>query len=93
MSTTPNIPEPPKANNYQTAATPRWVFVVFGIVFLLLGYLHYAGHTARTSLESELANGNNRTNQLIARMDQTNSRLADLKGQLDVTSQKLGLTA
>src|SRR5262249_10618865 len=29
---------------------------------------------------------------LTAQMDQANSRLADVKGQLDVTSQKLGLT-
>jgi len=29
---------------------------------------------------------------LTAQMEQTNSRMADIKGQLDVTSQKLGLT-
>ncbi len=92
MSTTPNVSESSEANQYPSSATPRWVYVVFGIVFLLVGYLLYAGHTARTRLESELANANNRTNQLTARMDQTNSRLADLKGQLDVTSQKLGMT-
>ncbi len=92
MSTTPNDPDSSEANQYHTVATPRWVYVVFGIVFLLVGYLLYAGQAARTRLESELTNSNNRTNQLIARMDQTNSRLADLKGQLDVTSQKLGLT-
>ncbi len=92
MSTTPNDPDSSEANQYHTVATPRWVYVVFGIVFLLVGYLLYAGQAVRTRLESELTNSNNRTNQLIARMDQTNSRLADLKGQLDVTSQKLGLT-
>ncbi len=85
-------PESKETYAVEASATPRWVLIVFAIVFLLMGYMLYAGYTLRKNLEAELSTTSNRTAQLIARMDQTNSRLADLKGQLDVTSQKLGLT-
>ena len=92
MSTSPSVPESKESPHHEGSATPRWILVVFVIAFLLLGYLLYAGYTTRTRLEAQLADANAKTNQLIARVDQTNSRLADLKGQLEVTSQKLGLT-
>ncbi len=92
MSTSPNAPESNEGSPYEASPTPRWIPVVFAVAFLLLGFLLYSGYSARTKLEAQLADANTKTNQLIARMDQTNSRLADLKGQLEVTSQKLGLT-
>ena len=90
--TSPNETESKETYPYETSATPRWVIAVLVVVFLLVGYLMYANFTTRNRLEAELTNANAKTNQLITRVDQTNSRLADLKGQLDVTSQKLGLT-
>ena len=39
-----------------------------------------------------LEDADKKTQALAAALDKTNSRIADLKGQLDVTSQKLGLT-
>ncbi len=92
MSTTPNDPESKESYPMESPATPRWVYAVFIIVFLVMGFGLFAGYTARKNLEAELASTNNRAAQLTARVDQTNSRVADLKGQLDVTSQKLGLT-
>ncbi len=91
MSTSPNVPE--AKESYSTEGTvPRWILVAFVVLFILVGYLLFAGHMSRTKLESDLAKGNEKTALLRAQMEQANSRLADIKGQLDVTSQKLGLT-
>ena len=92
MSTTPNLSDPKDSYSYEAASTPRWIFVVFAIIFVLVGYLLYAGYSARTKLEADLVAANAKSNQLTAQVDQTNARLADLKGKLDVTTQKLGLT-
>ncbi len=92
MSTTPNVPEPEESHTDETPATPRWIIIVFVVVFALVGYVLYASHAARTKLEADLAKASEKTAQLAAQVDQTNSRVADLKGQLQVTSEKLGLT-
>ncbi len=91
MGTSLDAPEPQETYN-ESPATPRWILVVFVIVFVLVGYLLYAGHTSRTKLEADQASVNIRASQLATQMDQTNARLAELKGQLEVTTQKLGLT-
>ena len=92
MGTAPNVPEPQETYHEESPATPRWIPAVFGIVFLLVGYLLYAGHTARTRLEADLASANARNAQLATQIEQMNARIADLKGQFEVTSQRLGLT-
>jgi chromosome segregation ATPase len=92
MSMSPAGPEPQESHSYEAASTPRWILVVFVLVFALLGFVVFAGYSARTKLEADLAKANEKSALLTAQMDQTNSRLADIKGQLDVTSQKLGLT-
>jgi peptidoglycan hydrolase CwlO-like protein len=71
---------------------PRWIFGAFVVLSVLVGYLVYATYTTRTMLEAGLGKTNDQATLLSALVDQANSRLADLKGQLDVTSQKLGLT-
>ena len=92
MSTTPEAPEPQEGYSQESASVPRWVAVVFVVVFVLVGYLLYAGHTSRKALEAEVAKANQRADLLAAQIEQVNTRLADLKGQLEVTSDKLGLT-
>ncbi len=79
-------------NANEASPTPRWVTVVFVVIFALVGYLLYASYTTRTKLEGGLTKANEKANLLSAQVEQANSRLADVKGQLDVTSQKLGLT-
>ena len=78
--------------SYETSPTPRWIIAVFVVLFLLVSFLLYSGYSARTKLESDVTASNKRADLLSVQMDQTNARLAELKGQLDVTSQKLGLT-
>lgn len=92
MSITPNVPQPNEGEPYQTAATPRWVLLVVIVLFLGLAGLLYAGYTARAQFTSDLATANGRSDLLTKELDQTNSRVADLRSQLDLASQKLGLT-
>ena len=58
--------------------------------------LVYAGYSSRTALENEVAAANSKAasqNDLLTKeVQQMDERIAQLRGQLDVTSQKLGLT-
>jgi hypothetical protein len=92
MSISPSVPEPKEPTPYEAASTPRWIIVVFVAAFALIGYLLYAGNTAKTKLESELAQANSKQAILSTQIDQTNSVVADLRGKLEVTTQKLGFT-
>lgn len=83
---------PPAAETPEVGATPRWVALLFVVAFVLVAYLIYASYTERQALRTNLADADKKTQALGAELDKTNSRIADLKGQLDVTSQKLGLT-
>ena len=92
MSISPSVPEPNDPTIYEAASTPRWIFVVFIAAFALIGYLFYTGSDARTKLETELSQANSKQAVLSAQIDQTNSVVADLRGKLEVTTQKLGFT-
>ena len=94
-STPPTAPPPSTHTDLQMAEPsplPRWVTVLFLIAFLAVGYLFYANYSDRRALELSASEANRKTQALAAELDKTNARLADYKGQLDVTSQKLGLT-
>jgi len=72
--------------------TPRWIIVLFAVLLVALGLLAYAGYSVQTRLQQEFAKSEEQNKILTAQLDQANARLADLKGQMDVTSQKIGLT-
>lgn len=76
----------------ESAALPRWVIILFVIAFVLVAYLFYASFSTRSSLEKNQEQADKRTQALGTELDRANARIADLKGQLDVTSNKLGLT-
>jgi outer membrane murein-binding lipoprotein Lpp len=95
MSLTPNAPV--EHTEHTAVVTdpgglPRWVMLLFVVAFALVGYLLYAGYSAREAFHKGLDDADKKTQALAAELDKTNSRVADLKGQLEVTSQKLGLT-
>jgi hypothetical protein len=92
MSISPSAPEPKESYVYEAASTPRWIFVVFIAAFVLIGYLLYAGNDARTKLESELSQSDQKQAVMAKQIEQTNSVVADLRGKLEVTTQKLGFT-
>jgi len=87
MSSTPNVPQ-----NAEAASLPRWVMALFVVAFALVAYLLYANYEQRQSLRQAQDDAKAKTQALASELDKTNSRVADLKGQMDVTSQKLGLT-
>lgn len=84
---TPNEPQVVEA-----ATLPRWVTVLFVVAFALVAYLLYASYSARVAQQKSEAAAAQKAQATAAELDKTNSRIADLKGQLDVMSQKLGLT-
>jgi len=96
MSLTPSTPPPPETHNetqfLENPPLPRWVGVLFVIAFLLVGYLLFANYSERQAFHRSLDDADKKTQALAAELDKTNARIADFKGQLDVTSQKLGLT-
>ena len=87
MSSTPNIP--PHA---EAASLPRWVMALFVVAFALVAFLLYANYAQRQALRQSEDDAKAKNQALVTELDKTNSRVADLKGQMDVTTQKLGLT-
>jgi len=95
MSTIPSgapAPEPKETFVYESAPIPRWIYVVLIVLLLLIGYLFYAGYTAQDKLQASLTAATNQEAVLSAEIEQSNSRVADMRAKLEVTSQKLGLT-
>jgi hypothetical protein len=94
MSITPNIPE--SGDEFQTSATPRWVPIAIVALFVALGgglfWMRSQGQDSEAALRTELAAAKTRVDQLANSLEETNQRLAQVSGQQQVTSQKLGLT-
>jgi hypothetical protein len=93
MSITPDTT--PHADDYEApppASTPLWIPILIVLLFVGLGVVSYAGYTSRIRLENDLATSNAHADLISKELEQTNTRVAALRGQLDVTSQKLGLT-
>ncbi len=93
MSTTPTRPEMPQAGTPAPSfGTPRWIPILFVVLFLLSGYLVYAGIHSQHGLEAQLSQSNSQIAQLNTSLEKANGQIGDLKAELDLTSQKLGLT-
>jgi phage shock protein A len=94
MSISPNVPTPQESYTYETnAGTPRWIAVLFGVLILAVAGLAYAGHSAQSQIQTDLNKAQDANKLLTAQLDQANSRLAELKGNIEVTQQKIGITA
>src|ERR1700739_2306106 len=92
MSISPNVPSPQESYHYDNVGTPRWITVLFGLLIAGLAVIGYAGYSVQSRLEQELTKNEEQNKILTAQLEQANSRIADLKGQLDVTAQKIGMT-
>ncbi|MBI3664087.1 MAG: hypothetical protein HY234_13690 [Acidobacteria bacterium] len=92
MSTSPNAPESQEHSQYEAASTPRWIMIVFAVVFVLIGWLLYSDYQSKQALQAELAKTNQRADLLNKQLEEANGRIAELKGLLDVTSEKIKLT-
>ncbi len=92
MSISPNVPSPQESLPYESGGTPRWIAVLFGVLVAVLAVGGYLVFSAQSRLEQGLSKSLEQNKILTAQLDQANTRLAELKGQMDVTSQKIGLT-
>jgi len=92
MSISPNVPSPEESYHYESAGTPRWITALFVALFAGLAAIGYLGYSTQARLEASLAKAQDQNKVLSAQLDQANSRLADLKGHVEVTEQKVGMT-
>src|ERR1700675_2018630 len=92
MSISPNVPTPQESYHYENAGTPRWIAVLFGVLFAALAVLGYSGYSVQSRLGQDLAKEQEQNKVLTAQLEQANSRLADLTGHIEVTEQKMGMT-
>ena len=92
MSISPNVPNPQESYHYESAGTPRWIAVLFGLLFAAVAVLGYVSHQAESRLEGDLSKQEDQNKVMVAQLEQANTRLADLKGHLEVTEQKIGMT-
>jgi predicted nucleic acid-binding Zn-ribbon protein len=92
MSISPNVPSPEESYRYETTGTPRWIAALFVVLFVVVGALGYLGYSGISRLEQNLGKEQEQNKVLTAQLEQANSRLADLKGHIEVTEQKVGMT-
>lgn len=92
MSISPNVPSPQESYHYDNVGTPRWITVLFALLIAGVAALAWAGHSVQGRLEQELSKADEQNKILTAQLEQANTRIADLKGQVEVTSQKVGMT-
>jgi cell division protein FtsB len=92
MSISPNVPSPQESYHYESTGTPRWITVLFVVVIALLAVLGYAGYSAQSRLSQDVAEHQKQNKVLTAQLDQANSRIADLKSQMEIATQRVGLT-
>ena len=92
MSTSPSAPESQEHYHYEAGSTPRWVLIVFVVLFVLIGWLLYSDYSAKQAMQSEMDKSNQRADLLASQLKQANDQISELKGLLDVTSEKIKLT-
>src|ERR1700739_580119 len=92
MSISPNIPTPQESYNYESTGTPRWITVLFVLLMAGLVVLGIAGYSTETRLSQDLAKTQEQNKILIAQLDLANTRIADIKSKMEITTQRMGLT-
>src|ERR1700738_3078971 len=92
MSISPNVPSAQESYHYENAGTPRWIAVLFGVLIVAVAVLGYSGYSGQSRLQGDLVKAQDQNKLLAAQLDQANSRLADLKGHIEITEQKVGMT-
>jgi len=92
MSISPNIPTPQESYGYESAGTPRWITILLVLMMAGLVVLGIAGYSTETRLSQDLAKQQEQNKILIAQLDQANTRIADIKSKVEITTQRMGLT-
>ena len=92
MSISPNIPTPQESYGYESSGTPRWITILLVLMMAGLVVLGIAGYSAQTRISQDQAKQQEQNKILIAQLDQANTRIADLKSKVEITTQRMGLT-
>jgi len=92
MSISPNVPSPQDSYHYENTGTPRWIAVLFGVLIVGLAAMGFFGYTSQARLSQELSKTEDQNKALAVQLAQANSSLADLKGHVEVTEEKMHLT-
>jgi len=92
MSISPNIPTPQESYNYESTGTPRWVTILLILMMAGIVVLGIAGYSAQTRISQDLARQQEQNKILTAQLDQANTRIADIKSKVEITTQRMGLT-
>jgi len=92
MSISPNIPTPQESYGYEAAGTPRWITILLVLMMAGIVVLGIAGYSAQTRISQDLARQQEQNKILTAQLDQANTRIADIKSKVEITTQRMGLT-
>ena len=92
MSISPNVPTPQESYAYESPGTPRWITILLVLLIAGLGGLGYLGYNAQTKISQDMSEQQKQNKIVTAQLDQANSRIADLKGKMEITTQRVGLT-
>ena len=93
MSISPNVPSSQESYHYESSGTPRWISVLFALLFIALGAVGFFAYSSTSKLTKDLGDAQKTNATLTAQLDQANTRLAELKSIVEVTQQKVGMTA
>ena len=93
MSISPNVPSPQESYHYESSGTPRWISVLFVLLFVALGAVGFFAYSSTSKLSRDLTDAQKTNATLSTQLDQANTRLAELKSIVEVTQQKVGMTA
>jgi len=92
MSISPNVPSPQESYSYENPGTPRWITILLVLMMAGIVVLGIAGYNAQTKISQDLADQQKQNKIVTAQLDQANSRIADLKSKMEITTQRVGLT-
>jgi len=93
MSISPNVPSSQESYHYESSGTPRWISVLFVLLFLALGAVGFFAYSSTSKLTKDLTDAQKTNATLSTQLEQANNRLAELKSIVEVTQQKVGMTA
>jgi len=91
MSLSPNVPGARESYRYENQGSPRWIAILFGVLFVVVAAVALIDYTAQSRMERDVAKSQEQSKILTAQLEQANARLADIKGHVEVAEQKLGL--
>src|SRR5207245_5972815 len=92
MSISPNVPTAQESYGYESPGTPRWITILLVLMMAGIAVLGIAGYSAQTKISQDLSEQKKQNKILTAQLDQANTRIADLKSKMEITTQRIGLT-